>query len=278
MTTELMSPLEVGLQVRSQPISRRAGSRADSAVQEMSRLADLTGLPFLCVDARSGEVLGKTPSDFFEFMPRAALPWLASVEGPSVREFSPQVVFYAVPLRWSEEPGLVAVGYTVGSRSQIPHDIVLMAAERGWTRERLQAWASSQPPADAAVLYRLIRLAVDRMETHAHEIALRDEIDLLSEEIDRTYEEISLLHDLTRNLNISQSPRDLAELCLDRMQELIRAEGHLIWLHWGEDRSNFLSAGQLPFTEETAERVISHFAPALPRKPVVKNHIAEDCS
>ena len=67
--------------------------------------------------------------------------------------------------------------------------------------------------------------------------------------MESTYEEINLLHTLTQNLHISHSPRDVAELSLARISDVIQAEGHAVWLDDNRDGRLFLIQGTLPFDE-----------------------------
>ena len=247
----------------------------DVAVQRMFEYAELTGLPFFCVDVSEGSVRGVTEEGYIALLPAKILNWLERVSGPQVLEIPSGLVFYAVPLPDVHGAKRLAVGYALRDASSRPSDVALMAKERGWSQEDLDEWLSKQKPCHPTVLKQLLRLAADHSEASQREAAWVQEVDLLSEQISRTFEEISLLHDLARNLHISRSPKELAELCLDRMQALIDASGHAISLKCGEEQSHLLIEGDVPLSEAAMERLTTRCAIDWPAIPVVKNNLRE---
>ncbi len=311
--------MTTGLKVSAaeQTVAARGASArgtAEAAVDVVAKLAELTGLPFVCVDLATGRVVERSGEvSTTESLDPELLRWTRRLSEPAVLLLA-DTSFYAIPLDRFRCEGFAAVGPTttlgVGANLSGPSSAVLQPSElsltdgngrssgrgAGSTRtsassdgnpsalltpelERLAAELGRKPAAhcvphkDPRVLQRLLRLAVDFLESCRHEDVLRAEVDSLSEEIDRTYEEISLLHDLTRNLNISQHPRDLIALCLDRMQELIPAEGHAVWLRVGE-KTEFLTAGRVPLSEQAACRLMGRLLDGQGTRPLVKNRLS----
>src|SRR5262249_45098848 len=79
---------------------------------------------------------------------------------------------------------------------------------------------------------------------------------------------------LTKNLHISHSPRDVAELSLTRISAVIQAEGHAVWLDDNRDGRLFLIQGTLPFDEIGMARLIARFDGHDWPRPLVRNHVS----
>ena len=79
-------------------------------------------------------------------------------------------------------------------------------------------------------LQRAAMLAISREHLAHRQSELELEIDEVSKNLASTYEEISLLHGLTRRLGISNSRRDLAEMALDWLHDCLPAEA--VFLHY----------------------------------------------
>lgn len=101
----------------------------------------------------------------------------------------------------------------------------------------------------------------------------REEIESLGLEMQRSYEEIALLHSLTRKLQISRSPVEVADLCLDRIHLLSGAAGTAIWIEQSQASHEFLVRGDLPIDSIGVARLIAGHEDHDWKKPVVRNHI-----
>jgi hypothetical protein len=86
--------------------------------------------------------------------------------------------------------------------------------------------------------------------------------------------EISLLHTLTQYMHVSRAPREIAELSLARINTVVRAEGHAIWLDDDRDGRIFLIQGTIPFDEIGMARLIARFDGHDWPRPLVRNHVA----
>jgi len=256
------------------PSAGQSLSETEPAYRRMQQYAELTQLPFFCVDVSRRMVLGKTDANHVELLPVKILDWLSTVSEGSVIELPSGLIFYALPLPDVDGSKNVAAGYMLKSPSHVPNDVVLMAAEQGWSNQILHEWLTQQHYGHPAMLKQLIRLAEQQTNADRQETIWLEEIDQLSEQIDRTYEEIALLHDLARNLNISRSPHELARLCLDRMHELIHARGHIIWLQPAGTPSEFLIEGDYSMSPSDIEKLIGSVEQNHWSQPLVKNQIS----
>ena len=79
-------------------------------------------------------------------------------------------------------------------------------------------------------LHRAAVLAVAREVSQQSCTALEREIQQVSKNLTSTYEEISLLHGLTRRLQLSNSQRELSDLALDWLSDCLPAEA--IFIHY----------------------------------------------
>ena len=236
------------------------------------RLRERTGLPLFCVDAISGDLLGSENAELPPFVPELLRGRLAAVRAVTLFPQSSGLVGYAIPL-----PGTggrhVAFGFQLTAGFDLPVELERAAAGAGWSRKRLDRWISGHPRCSPGPLKSLLELAASELETSRLAAASRAQVDQISEQLEHTYEEIALLHALTRNLQISRGPADLAALCLERMPELIDAEGHFIRLHTPDDEPNIWTRGTLPFDLSDLEELLGRFEPGSAGRPLVKNRI-----
>jgi len=240
---------------------------------ELARLADLMGVAVMCYDLRSGRIVARTADDLLPVVP-PELMWHCVQTGESrVVLLSSGLVCFAVPLPGSDSAAHVAVGYLLSQPGLRPADLVLAAAERGWSQAELDRWLAKLPHCDPDVLRRHVALAAEDLRSAlAHTVEVADNT-CIAEQLESTYEEINLLHTLTQNLHISHSPRDVAELSLARISCVIQAGGHAVWLDDNRDGRLFLIQGSLPFDEIGMARLIARFDGHDWPRPLVRNHV-----
>ena len=77
---------------------------------------------------------------------------------------------------------------------------------------------------------RTLRLLQIQWETHTRHDSVQRELEAVSAECTRTYEEISLLHSLARNLRVSNEPEHLAKLAVDWIRDCLAVEAVAIEL------------------------------------------------
>ena len=260
-----VAPVEL---IASQALSPRLSAGSQSLLR---RLRERTGLPLLGVET-DGEILD-ADGGLLSFVPPPLRPALGDLRAPAVFPLASGMTCYAVPVAPSGGRRFVAFGYQLDDRDALPADLVTAAAESGWTRSRLAAWAAEHPRCSPGPLSALLDLAASEQEGERAAAAGRAQLDQLSEQLEQTYEEISLLHTLSRNLQISRKPGDLAVLCLERMTSLIDAEGHAVCLHAPGEEPAFLTHGVPPFRPDEVGPLLAAFEPHDWGQPLVRNHL-----
>ncbi len=232
----------------------------------------MTGLMFYGVDSMTGRVLHATNNGAPSKVSISLLRHLQPCK-PDVVEFESGLIIYSLPLPTQGGRSCVAVGFALARSECRPMELTLTAAEEDWPQEQFDIWMEMLPQASALMLRNLLTLTVAHLEELTERELLHAEIEGLGDQIEQTYEEISLLHSLTRHLQISRSPKELAEVCLSRMHGLIRAEANLIWIEDHQSGPSMLVEGRLPFDELGMAHLIARFSDHDWSRPLVKNHI-----
>ncbi len=250
-------------------------SEHEPAVLQMREYARLSGLPFWCVTyGKDGPQIAATSGDVLALIPNVQASVFRDASGPKVMPLESGMTFYSVPLPPIHGLAAVAMGWVRLRPDRRPDDLVLAAVEAGWTKRRVDEWLRQQPYATPELVQKLLEAAWLQVSSANQEKQLRDELVDVAEQIEQTYEEITLLHSLTGNLELTRSPDEVAELCLSRVRELTRAEGAAIWIedHVGDFR--FLSDGKLPLDERGLARLCSRCDRRDWSRPFVKNLMA----
>ncbi|MGQ0637064.1 MAG: HD-GYP domain-containing protein [Planctomycetaceae bacterium] len=254
------------------------GARSPGAVDEpvgaaLARVSRILRLPLVCCDARSGAV-AESPEGTLApvFPPNLAQRALESRSG-CVLPGSRGLHYFAIPLVGEASEGLVACGYALEHAGARPAELVLAAAAAGWSAQQLDTWLRKLPYCDALLLERLVALAASDLANAQEHESIRADYERIAEQLDYTFEELSLLHRLTQNMQLSRSPREIADLSLERIATMIPAEGHAIWLDDKREGRLFLIDGQLPFDEMGMGRLIARFDGHEWPRPLVRNHV-----
>lgn len=248
-------------------------SDREPALLQMREYAEATSLPFMCVDVRSGSVLARTADDLLELLPWTVQSQLSGVTGVRLVELGSGLVFYALPLPPVGDTPTVAVGYVLNcSDGEQPEEVQELAAALGWTPAEIDDWCARQHFCRPEILERLL---VTVFESGSRERGLEDEIERLTNEVQRTYEEIGILHDLTASLQLSRSPLDLAERCVDRLYDLIGAQGNAVVIDTWKQRRHLLLKGQMPVDDTDIQLLVRRFDSHDWTRPLVKNRIEE---
>lgn len=242
----------------------------EPAVQQMLLLAERTGLSFFCVDAHAGTVLAKTREDLVELLPWSVLSQLGGITSVRVIELRSGLVFYAVPLPDIDDLPVIAVGYVVNSPAECPVEMRMLGRELNWSDADINDWWRDQPSANPQLLERLLVAVVDG---ESRQNTYRSEIAALIKEVERSCEELSVLHDLTASLTVSRSPVELAQLCLSGMSGLIEAGGSLVILEDMQGEQHVLRKGHVPLDDESLQRLVSRFAANAWNRPLIRNDL-----
>lgn len=240
---------------------------------EMHELAEETGLPFICVDAIRGETLDRSSPTVLPILPPESHIRLHKLDRLTVEEFSSGLVICAVPMASVDGRTVVAIGYAFARPGIRPECAVVAAADEGWTANQFNAWLDDQKCCDVRLVRSLLTAVVGNRERVDRELQAEDEIEQLTDQIHQTYEEISFLHSLTNNLQISCSPVDLGKLCLDRMDDLLGVDGNVIWIESRKAEPQWLVSGRIPFDEVGMARLVARFENYEWSRPLVKNNV-----
>lgn len=251
-----------------------ATAEAPPSHRLLLQYAELTGLPLMCVEVRSGRVLARTDDHLLPVIPRDIVRQLADGKQPVVFKATGGLQHFMLPLPACQGTAVAAVGYVLARPGVRPKDLMVAAVERGWSQGAFDAWLENVGHAAPDLLKSHLTLAVQQSYQQTREAAIQDEFDGMVTQLEYTFEEISLLHNLTQNMHVSRAPRELAALSLERLGAVIHAETHVIWLDAGNDQPLFLYEGEPPFDQFGMARLIARFEQHDWSRPLVKNHIA----
>ncbi|MCA9155480.1 MAG: HD domain-containing protein [Planctomycetales bacterium] len=197
-----------------------------------NRLREAFGVAFSVFDGDSGELLGLAEDQ----------PWLAAdvwpplVRGtarfglPDIIADEDSVVVLAIPVTDESIGDCVAVGTFLADR-RLPSQLVESLSQRwGCTPATLNNWLRRQPlwPAEALIRSATSVRAALRAERDVERLEVENEG--LSNQLTHTFEEISLLYGVTRNLRLSRSVTDLGQMALGWLSGCVPAKSLALWL------------------------------------------------
>ena len=255
--------------------SRQLGVLDERAVRGMHQYAKLSGLPFWCVtDTPEGPRIEAASGEGLTLIPNVQASLLRREDGPRVLPLESGLTFYSLPLPSLHGRPCMAFGWVRLRPDRRPDDLVLAAVEAGWTKRRVDEWLRDQPYASPELIQRLLDATWAQANSDLREQQMRGELVEIGEQIEQTYEEITLLHSLTGNLALTRSPDEIADLCLSRVREFTGAAGAAIWIedHLGGFR--FLRDGVLPLDERGLARLCQRCDRRDWSRPFVKNRLA----
>lgn len=150
------------------------------------------------------------------------------------------------------------------------------------------AWAPcSHPARDDRQIQQTAELFAEKLQAEREAESQRDEARRLSDHIGATFEEISLIYRLTRNLSISHKPAEIGAQALEWLEDVVQAEGFAIFydskydadLLSRDDAQSpiFLTRGDVPVSTERFIDLLQLMGNRDLTRAVVQNHgIAED--
>ena len=172
-------------------------------------------------------------SPALEILEKSSAREQASERSPcDLIHISEQVGFLLLPLRNCGQEQRIAVAWVLLSLGQGSGQawIESEAKRLGVEVTALQKWADQQDRWSERQLMQLAAHYQRDVEQGRKADQLKLTVDDLSEKISSTYEEISLLYSLTENLKITSSDRQLVELCLEGLLEVLPADSAAIQL------------------------------------------------
>ncbi len=244
------------------------------AHRELLQYSQWTRLPFFCVDAETGVVLSRADDFVVPIIPDAIVSRLSNVRKLEVVELNGEVIFCLFPMTPIDDRSVVGVGYARLIYQSIPDVFSLAAAEHHLPEGSVEAWVQTIPVIDSDMMYDLMRNLSDRLSLLQRVYQLEKETVQLTLQLERTHEEIDILHTLTQNLQISKTPAELARMCLKRMNGIIRAECTAIWLADHQDKAVFYFDGDLLLGEIDLARLISNFDTHDWNHPILKTNLS----
>ncbi|MFN0199845.1 MAG: HD-GYP domain-containing protein [Planctomycetaceae bacterium] len=244
------------------------------AHRELLQYSQWTQLPFFCVDVETGVVLSRAHDSVVPVIPDVIVSRLITVKNLEVIELNGEVVFCLFPMTPIDERAVVGVGYARLIHQSIPGVFSLAAVEHHILDKNVEAWVQTIPVIDSDMLDDLMRNISDRLSLLQRVYQLEKETVQMTLQLERTHEEIDILHTLTQNLQISKTPAELARMCLKRMNGIIRAECTAIWLADHQDKAVFYFEGDLLLGEIDLARLISNFDTHDWNQPIIKTKLA----
>ncbi len=258
------------------PLITLSSPKDEALTRQLRKYSQLCGLPFWCVarEPAGPRVIASSSHDL-SVLPELMLNRFWEVSEPHMEVSESGITFYALPLRETGATRMIAFGWVRQRPDRRPNELVLAAMEAGWTKKQLDDWLNEQPYAAPSLVERLLKTTWLQVNSESQEQELRQELCSVAEQIDHTYEEITLLHALTGNLHLSRTPQELAEWCLSRVRELTNAEGAAIHFEDHNGESRFLTSGNVPFDEPALDRLCVRCEGRDWSKPFVKNRITD---
>ncbi|MFK7777841.1 MAG: HD-GYP domain-containing protein [Gimesia sp.] len=248
-------------------------AKINLAISQMKRISELTGLSMFCFDTVNGIVLDRTNSQSLPFLPSDVLHEIQNAKGLTLLESTSGIIHFMFPLIDDTIQKVSVAGFVFSKEKQKLTEIVMTAVEREWTSDELDAWLEKQRVLDIKSLHALLSLAILHLEEEKQLGLLNEEVDSLSECLEETFEEISLLHEVAQHLKISEEPEELGKLCLDRIGTLIDAETNIIWFEDSKNTSQFISNNQSDFDELKLACLVAQFDTHNFNQPLVINQV-----
>jgi HD-GYP domain-containing protein (c-di-GMP phosphodiesterase class II) len=203
------------------------------SLAELQRsLAAACGARFTIRDAGTGDIaLGAEGASAPEHPLAAELVRALSgrVEPTFLAEEEP-LALLALPIAQDREARLVATATVLTRPVGSGEDLSRALAVWGWTAEQGAAWLAAQEAWSPNQLLRTARLWLEHQELLATQRKTQQELDDVSLNLVRTYEEICLLHSVAQNLRISSDDESLAGQVIGWLRDCLPVEGVAIQL------------------------------------------------
>jgi putative nucleotidyltransferase with HDIG domain len=218
-------------------------------LEVVSKLRAWFSVDFHLVDADSGEVLCYAPAQ--GSLDVAMLGTLCRVVAERGRaellDDEEPLLVLAIPLPANTDRREVAMGLFVSS-AEISSEQLMRAVERlGMSPEDTAAWIARQPRWTPQGLLSMGQVVVERLAAEQRVATLEVENRDVSTQLSATYEEISLLHRMTQKLKLTSSDRELGELALEWLSEVVPARSLAIqWMPADAECSDWPESDDLP--------------------------------
>jgi len=237
----------------------------------LREFSEATGLGCALIDREYGRVCAVSHPDVLPYVPPRHSLRLTEITSIEIDCLSDELIWFVLPA--PALPGMLIVGYVFSTRDVHPGELHLAALEARIDEAEQERRLKLVPVCEARVLRRLLDTTAKTFKQGQRESEIQAEMDSLSQQIDYTYEEISLLHRLTQNLHLSRPSEELAELSVRGLYALIECSGVGICIENSDHSMRFLSQGRLPFDQMGFARLLARFDQHNWSKPLVKNKL-----
>lgn len=176
------------------------------------------------------------------------------------------VRFVAIPIQLDDGwPGIATAAFA--GDDSTPESLADCTPWCGKSATEIEAWLETQESLGPKSLLRLANSVQECLAAEARSSRVASEMDLVSENLATTYEEISLLYTITKNLRISSTDEELGRQVLERLGDCLPADAFAIRYTPpaadnvdGKTRNAglFLTTDHCPVSEEQFETLIEY--------------------
>ena len=262
------------------PSARSAAAAAGGRQKFAKSLREGCAADFTIIDVDAGQVLSAaqdTPGG----------DWLGCLELCRAVAHRNQVeiiadeaplVLLAAPLVEAKQKTLVGVAPFLTQPVSALEQLAPAAAALGLNAKQALPWAQAR---EAWTAQRLVSIATLAAKNAANELRaerLSGEVEQVTSHLLASYEEISLLYNLTQNLKISRSSTDLAQMALEWLAAVVPAEGFAVRLKSEtysdsgvHNKATLLTYGDWPIEEADFQDFVECMGREAMREPIVLN-------
>jgi HD-GYP domain-containing protein (c-di-GMP phosphodiesterase class II) len=185
------------------------------------------------------------------------------------------LLYYGVALPGGPGGARVAAGFVPLDPRRPPGALLAGALAAGWSHAQFDAWLQRQEPASPGLVRRLLVLAESQFRAATSSVRALEDLDQLAGELDAAYEELSLLHEIARNLRVSLDPHEFARFCLHRLHAVIGAGGSAVILRERDGSWRSTTLDYFPPEPDGVSRLLAQFAQQDGARPIVRNGLEE---
>jgi putative nucleotidyltransferase with HDIG domain len=255
------------------------------AGQMLRALERAFGQPFAVIECGTGQVLRAAEAGLaIDFYTRLASCAQVVEQGkPEVLdEVSPLLVF-AIPLISSNPASaLVAVTTFLTERIDAEAEVVAAAAEFGVSSAEAFRWAQLQTVWAPKAIQEISSAIAEKSELQQSTAQMKRQLADISAHLLMTFEEITLLHRLTEHLSISESVKDICELSVNWLGDVIPAKSVAIWFRSFENLQSkhlqntdggpvLIAHGNCALAETEFQQFVERLGPRVATEPLVLN-------
>jgi HD-GYP domain-containing protein (c-di-GMP phosphodiesterase class II) len=232
-----------------------------------------------------GEVLhaGGGPARVDQLATAELVRAAAEANCPQFTTDAETVVILAVPFPGLDNTPWVATAAFATQRLESDENASDAARLLGLDERQVREWHAAQTIWTPEMLLRVATAVAEKLAAEAEAQRMAREVELISQNLVSSYEEISLLYSITQNLRISSSDEELGQLAIDWMGDCVPAEAFAVqYLPVNEagdslgrcrarTRSVLITRGECPLDDEDFQRLVDKLDLHSATGPVVVN-------